>query len=122
MRGVETRQDSQGGFRFEDERPSKKAKFGFTVEEVSEQADARAGGSDAPPLSAGDADPGRWEWRMVAIVLVLLPLVYWLQQWTRSLHGETLSTAPAQVRRSEEIRDPGVSELTILSKLTVKMV
>lgn len=123
--GKDDQHKQGGGFRFDDERPQKQPKFRFTVQEVTEEELARAAKEEARreaggPIDDGDADPGRWEWRMVAIVLVLLPMVYWLQQWTRELHGETLSTAPAEVRRSEEIRDPGVSNLTVLSKLAVK--
>jgi membrane protease YdiL (CAAX protease family) len=121
---VDEKRKQGGGFRFDDERPQKGPKYRFTVQEVTEEELARAAKEeargDAPTTDNPDADPGRWEWRMVAIVLVLLPMVYWLQQWTRELHGETLSTAPAEVRRSEEIRDPGVSNLTVLSKLAVK--
>lgn len=119
-------QQEGGGFKFEDERPRKAPQFAFSVQEVSEEEIARAAKATArrergnAPVREG-ADPGRFEWPMVAIVLLLLPLVYGLQQWTRNLRSETLSDAPIEVRTSEEVDDPGVSELTIMSKLAVKM-
>lgn len=118
-----------GGFKFDDEQPQKQPKFSFSVQEVSEEEVARARATEkkqrakpgTPEPEHGDADPGRFEWPMVGIVLVLLPLVYWLQQWTRGLHGETFDEAPAEIRQSEEVIDPGVDGLTVQSKLAVKL-
>lgn len=106
--------------------PRRNNAYGFTVSEVSEDSLSHAvkykkpGSKKKPVVETGGVDPGRWEWRMLAIVLVALPLVYLLQHWTRQLRGETLGTAPIEVRQSEELRDPGVSDLTVTSKLAVK--
>jgi membrane protease YdiL (CAAX protease family) len=55
-------------------------------------------------------------------VLILLPLVIFFQQFTTSLRGQTLTKPLSVMAASEEVRDPGVGELTIESKFIVKSV
>src|SRR5262245_18545024 len=36
----------------------------------------------APARKSDEADPGTWEWPTLAVVILLLPMVIWLQQWS----------------------------------------
>ncbi len=98
--------------------------FGFSVQEVSEKdltmTRALAWGGRA----GGDGeDPGdrRWELGAAGAILLLLPLVIALQQYTLWLGGQTLDDAPQRVKVSEVVEDPGAAALTVRSKLAVKL-
>ncbi len=105
--------------------------FQFSSSAMSEKESKRfltqlasGSGTSAPETRANDAaDVGSVMWERIALgaIVVLLPLVIWLQQFTRYLGGETLSDAPESVKQNETVREPGVSELTIYSKIAVKM-
>src|SRR5213075_2056680 len=58
-------------------------------------------------------------WLFAAVLLV--PLVYYLQQFTPDLRGQTLETVPRQIAERETPDDPGISGLTIASKAMVKL-
>jgi membrane protease YdiL (CAAX protease family) len=53
-------------------------------------------------------------------VLILLPLVVFLQQFSTSLRGQTLAKPLSEMTASEEAPDPGLAGLTIESKFIVK--
>lgn len=52
--------------------------------------------------------------------IVLVPLIIFFQWFLRDLNGATLATPYAELARSEEPFDPGVSRLTLESKVLVK--
>jgi membrane protease YdiL (CAAX protease family) len=99
--------------------------FGFTVQEVSgsELKRARRRADGAIVTAANWVDPGNKRLELIAagVILVLLPVVIFFQQFTRTLGGETLATAPESVKESEVIREPGVSQLALYSKMAVKL-
>lgn len=64
-----------------------------------------------------------WAARLVWPALFLLVGLVILMQWfSGDLLGRRTLQAPAEVRASEEVRDPGVGELAVSSKLIVKRV
>ncbi len=63
----------------------------------------------------------QWQWAWIGAGLVLVPLVVFLQQFTRGLRETTLGRAPADRVGSERIDDPGVAQLTVASKLAAKV-
>ena len=77
---------------------------------------------EADNLLRMNGDPGSRAWRIGAIcaAIVFVPLVMFLQQFTLGLRNQQLSTAPAHVKASERVDDPGVSELIVRSKIAVK--
>lgn len=110
--------------------------FGFSSEEMSEKearrvlaalASRTSGGGAAADhdddRSRSGADYGSVMWERIAFgaIIILLPLLIWLQQYTRYLSGETLGDAPLSVKQSEVVREPGVGQLAVYSKMMVKM-
>lgn len=64
-----------------------------------------------------------WAARLVwPALFVLVGLVILMQWFTGDLLGRRTVEAPAEMRASEEVRDPGVGELVVSSKLIVKRV
>jgi hypothetical protein len=57
-------------------------------------------------------------WLIVAAILV--PVVFWLQQFSLGLRGQTLEHAPRERLVDETPIEPGLDELTISAKLMVK--
>jgi membrane protease YdiL (CAAX protease family) len=69
-----------------------------------------------------ESEPPRWhQWAWLSAALVLIPLVYFLQQFTLNLRGQTLSSVPRQVAEREIPDDPGIARLTLQSKAMVRL-
>lgn len=73
------------------------------------------------PLGQQRSSPRRWQPAWLAAAVVLVPLVYFLQQFTRDLRSQTLDHAPASMMASEEPEPPGMTDLTVASKFAVRM-
>src|SRR5690349_13898368 len=66
--------------------------------------------------------PARWirlVWLLAAAILV--PLVFFIQQFTLGLRGQTLAHVPREVAARETPDEPGISEFTLAAKAMVKM-
>jgi|GEM_PF-1503444 membrane protease YdiL (CAAX protease family) len=76
-----------------------------------------------PPVFK-DEDPFNvWMKRAAPIaVLILLPLVVLLQQFSASLRTRTIDKPPIEVVRREDVPAPGISDLAIESKFLIKQV
>lgn len=73
------------------------------------------------PLDKPQRDPHRLHWAWVAAAVVLVPLVYLLQQFTLDLRTQTLARAPDSIRSIEEPEEPGISQLTLAAKFAVQV-
>ncbi len=60
-------------------------------------------------------------WFALAAAALLVPLVYYIQQFTLNLRGMTYATVPREVAAREEPVDPGIAELTLSAKMMVKV-
>ncbi len=67
------------------------------------------------------ADRERWWPAWLGAAIVLVPLVVYMQQFTRGLREATLDRAPAARVNSERLEDPGVSQMTVSSKMAAKL-
>src|SRR5262249_12422303 len=65
--------------------------------------------------------PLGWHPLWLAAAIVLTPVVFWLQQYSRGLHEWTLADVPREKIAAEEVTDPGISGLTLSAKSLVRM-
>src|SRR5947207_13945397 len=76
----------------------------------------------ASPVTVVPEHPARWIrllWLLAAAILI--PLVFFIQQFTLGLRGQTLAHVPQEVAARETPDEPGISEFTLAAKAMVKM-
>ncbi len=56
----------------------------------------------------------------LAAAIVLIPVVFWLQQYSIGLRNETLRSAPRERTSSEEPTEPGITGFTLSAKVMVR--
>src|SRR5262249_43233093 len=75
------------------------------------------------PGSRATAVPDRpkWQqWAWLAAAAMLIPLVYYIQQFSLNLRGLTFESVPREIAQRETPDDPGISEFTLKAKMLVK--
>jgi membrane protease YdiL (CAAX protease family) len=76
-----------------------------------------------PSIFRQDDPFNQWMRRVAPIaVLILLPVVVMVQQFSVSLLGQSSETAPPELVRDEDADPPGVQELAVYSKVIVKSI
>jgi membrane protease YdiL (CAAX protease family) len=93
-----------------------------TPKSTSKSAARRPPNRFIPPALRYLPDEAPWhKWAWLGAAALLIPLIYYIQHFTLDLRGQTLETVPRQVVERETPDEPGISHLTLESKVMVRL-